>query len=848
MKKTILALTLSTVFSGAAFAESANLNGFGDGARLTHSYNKVAEKISEIDPNLGEKFTRYVTGGADSREERREIAFELVRDAHESGNGEAIREALKNVFVKHDGNPVYADKAMSASNSLIADAAAYARDNNMDVGLSNSELNKIVTDNYKWDGQDIEKAIEANHKAVKELEKYQEENDPARIISKEVDARIAKSSDKLYAAGDREVTKLETALTSVNDSIRADGAAAVKASEGKLYAAGSREVAKMETALTSVNDSIRADGAAAVKASEGKLYAAGGREVAKMETALTSVNDSIRADGAAAVKASEGKLYAAGSREVAKMETALTSVNDSIRADGAAAVTASEGKLYAAGGREVAKMETALTSVNASIRADGADQVAALQAQIDQLKASENNGTNDISEDRIRLDDVIANSKTAYKELKHDSEYNRSQADLAHRRITATDENVEYNRSQADLAHRRITTNEENVAYTRSQADLAHRRVTDLEQNGIAAGQAAYDKLNAAGSREVAKMETALTSVNDSIRTDGQTAYNKLRAEGGREVAKLESVADSLNKKIDSMEGDGIEYVQAKADEAVKKSSAKLREDGGREVAKLETALTSVNTAIRADGQKAYNSIQAQGGREVAKLETSLTSVNDAIRSDGADQVAALQAQIDTLKAKIDEAGNNSGSKDAVISEEVNRRIASAKAEGQAAIDALRKEISENGGSNNSEISKEVDKRIAEAAEKIEREAGTVEKEAGKQAALASTTLSNHENRIGSLEQSMEAMGNRMLAVEERMDGVVASAHAISNARPVLSSAGQYGVGVGIGGAGSKKALALGGAMQFTENWSGSMSVNYETKGKVSSHQFSAGVGAQYVF
>ncbi|WP_394138629.1 YadA-like family protein [Vibrio chagasii] len=94
----------------------------------------------------------------------------------------------------------------------------------------------------------------------------------------------------------------------------------------------------------------------------------------------------------------------------------------------------------------------------------------------------------------------------------------------------------------------------------------------------------------------------------------------------------------------------------------------------------------------------------------------------------------------------------------------------------------------------------------------------------------------------------MKEMGNKMLVLEDRMDGVVASSHAITNARPVLNSAGQFGMGVGMGAAGSKQAIALGGAYQITDNWSGTMSVNYETKGKVSNDQLSAGVGAQYIF
>lgn len=117
-----------------------------------------------------------------------------------------------------------------------------------------------------------------------------------------------------------------------------------------------------------------------------------------------------------------------------------------------------------------------------------------------------------------------------------------------------------------------------------------------------------------------------------------------------------------------------------------------------------------------------------------------------------------------------------------------------------------------------------------------------------KTGAIAQSTLESNTGRITNLENQMKEMGNKMLVLEDRMDGVVASSHAITNARPVLNSAGQFGMGVGIGAAGSKQAIAIGSAYQFNENWSGSMSVNYETKGKVSQDQLSAGVGAQYIF
>ncbi|WP_454440609.1 YadA C-terminal domain-containing protein [Vibrio bathopelagicus] len=108
--------------------------------------------------------------------------------------------------------------------------------------------------------------------------------------------------------------------------------------------------------------------------------------------------------------------------------------------------------------------------------------------------------------------------------------------------------------------------------------------------------------------------------------------------------------------------------------------------------------------------------------------------------------------------------------------------------------------------------------------------------------------ISSNTNRIDNLEAEMRNMGDKMLELDDRMDGVVASSHAIMNARPSLNSVGDFGVGVGMGFAGSKEAIALGGAYAFNENWSASASLNYETSGKFSDSQVSGGAGVQYTF
>lgn len=120
--------------------------------------------------------------------------------------------------------------------------------------------------------------------------------------------------------------------------------------------------------------------------------------------------------------------------------------------------------------------------------------------------------------------------------------------------------------------------------------------------------------------------------------------------------------------------------------------------------------------------------------------------------------------------------------------------------------------------------------------------------EAGQAYSDLDSRIEGNTKRIDSLEQDMVKMGNKMLDLEDRMDGVVATSHAVTNARPMVQDAGEFAMGVGIGAAGSKQALALGGAYQFNSNWSASTTVNYETAGKRSKSQLSAGAGLHYRF
>lgn len=139
------------------------------------------------------------------------------------------------------------------------------------------------------------------------------------------------------------------------------------------------------------------------------------------------------------------------------------------------------------------------------------------------------------------------------------------------------------------------------------------------------------------------------------------------------------------------------------------------------------------------------------------------------------------------------------------------------------------------------EIDTEVNARIEEAGKAIYKDAAIAYND-------LDSRVNSNSNRISGLESQMKKMGDKMLDLEDRMDGVVATSHAVTNARPMVQDAGEFAMGVGIGAAGSKQALALGGAYQFNANWSSSVTVNYETAGKRSNSQVSAGAGVQYRF
>ncbi|MDF2155593.1 YadA-like family protein [Vibrio sp. CAU 1672] len=103
------------------------------------------------------------------------------------------------------------------------------------------------------------------------------------------------------------------------------------------------------------------------------------------------------------------------------------------------------------------------------------------------------------------------------------------------------------------------------------------------------------------------------------------------------------------------------------------------------------------------------------------------------------------------------------------------------------------------------------------------------------------------DDRLNYLENLAVEYDYRLNQQAEQMDGIRASLHAVTNARPYAAN-GEFALGAGVGFSGSKEALAVGGAYGINDQISVSGTFHYESSGKYSSSDVAGGVGVQIKF
>ncbi|WP_045404975.1 YadA C-terminal domain-containing protein [Vibrio jasicida] len=103
------------------------------------------------------------------------------------------------------------------------------------------------------------------------------------------------------------------------------------------------------------------------------------------------------------------------------------------------------------------------------------------------------------------------------------------------------------------------------------------------------------------------------------------------------------------------------------------------------------------------------------------------------------------------------------------------------------------------------------------------------------------------DERLIHLEGLAAEYDYRLNQQAEQMDGIRASLHAVTNARPYATN-GELAIGAGVGFSGSKEAVAIGGAYGLSDQVSLSGTFHYESSGKYSSSDVAGGVGVQISF
>ncbi|WP_119011056.1 YadA C-terminal domain-containing protein [Vibrio superstes] len=93
--------------------------------------------------------------------------------------------------------------------------------------------------------------------------------------------------------------------------------------------------------------------------------------------------------------------------------------------------------------------------------------------------------------------------------------------------------------------------------------------------------------------------------------------------------------------------------------------------------------------------------------------------------------------------------------------------------------------------------------------------------------------------------QDIETLFGEVDRLDERIDGVMASAQAVTAARPYLSTNQTNSVGVGVGYAGDVAAVAVGYAHRINPNWTANANVSATTGNDV---DVSAGAGVSYAW
>ncbi|MEZ9674216.1 hypothetical protein BCT33_07320 [Vibrio lentus] len=468
---------------------------------------------------------------------------------------------------------------------------------------------------------------------------------------------------------------------------------------------------------------------------------------------------------------------------------------------------------------EAKSMKAALTEQFATIKQD---QTTSKQALVDHLGGLEGNARTELQGAKGKLQFASMNMQ---EELSDSFAYMKTLTEQNGAEVYALNEKVDSGKVELELAAEYAT-------------NMLARELTQVNAD-IEASQAAQDALVV----DLNIAEARMTVGVDSLKNAASNAEQQLSTT----VSNLESRIKDLesNDVGTNPPNEGGKYPMDHEFGSVGQ---------GQAVAHIEKKVEGAKEAAESEMKDHLGGLEGNARVELHGAKGNLQNAMQVMMA----QMQSMQAEIDRLKSGQDQIPENGGvsNTDLIVGLEkagqtLNNKMQTAKSVMQDA----RKEWA---SSRNSDVSINPPMNVAPSTPKApdvvlppqdgepnDHELGSTGE--GQAVAYvqsqADTATYAMEANIEALEGQIAGINSRIDDVYEDLDSTMATAQAVTAARPYIGYGHTSAFGVGLGGAGDQSAIAVGYAHKVTENWTLNGNVS-GTKGN--DVNVSAGVGASY--
>ena len=383
------------------------------------------------------------------------------------------------------------------------------------------------------------------------------------------------------------------------------------------------------------------------------------------------------------------------------------------------------------------------------------------------------------------------------------------------------------------------------------------REVANLESSisGLQkTGEIAYNKLRAEGGREVANLESSITGLNkagevayadldkriDEVATNGYDD-TKLRAAGAREVANLESSITGLNKagevayadldkRIDEVATNGYDDKKIRADgqaaydDVLAKGEGAYKDLAEKGQSYVDTKFNTLNDDFK-DAKIAMVAVQNQTrknhefiGDNRQRIADNAAAIKDAKNSGGSGiteaDIEAANKAVDAKIAKATKVDVDAVTKE--VEKVAERKIDEAIAKVDMAEVEKAVEAAANKAIEKAVAGIDTDKAIKDFTDYMNSFDKSIRADGAAQVARLDGRIDQNSKAIEQNSKKIEALENRIDGFQDYMNENAAMTNALSGL-PQPYNVGKIQVGVGLGFASDKKAVAVGFGYRATE-------------------------------